>query len=82
MIDEFLDEYRNRPDYSEEEINALHDYFFQLFMRQGTSEYAIMTLFTDELIAHSPLFTPSKLAQPGFPVPVSLVVGEHDWVAR
>ena len=82
MIEEFLDEYRNRPDYSEEEINALHDYFFQLFMRQGTSEYAIMMLFTDELIAHSPLFTPSKLAQPGFPVPVSLVVGEHDWVAR
>ena len=82
MIEEFLDEYRNRSDYTEEEIHALHNYFFQLFMREGTSEYAIMMLFTDELIAHSPLFTPSKLAQPGFPVPVSIVVGEHDWVTR
>ena len=62
MIEEFLDDYRNRSDYSEEEIQALHNYFFQLFMREGTSEYAIMMLFTDELLARLPLFTPAKLA--------------------
>jgi len=62
MIEEFLDEYRERSDYTEDELNALHNYFFQLFMREGTSEYSIMMLFTDELIGHLPLFTPDKLA--------------------
>jgi hypothetical protein len=51
-------------------------------MREGTSEYSIMMLFTDELIGHLPLFTPEKLAQPEFPVPISVVVGEHDWVVK
>jgi hypothetical protein len=29
-----------------------------------------------------PLFTPTKLAQPEFPVPISIVLGEHDWVVK
>ena len=37
MIEGFLDYYRNRWDYSQNEIKALHDYFYNLFMREATS---------------------------------------------
>jgi hypothetical protein len=62
MIDDHLSEYKDRPDFSEEQLKAFHDYIFQLFQREGTSEYALMMLFTDDMIPHLPLFTLDKLA--------------------
>ena len=82
MIEEFLCEYHDRPDFSEDQFKALHSYYNQLFKREGTSEYALMTLFTDEMIPSLPLFTLDKLAKPEFPIPVSIVVGERDWIRK
>ena len=82
MIEEFLSEYRERQDFSEDQFKALHSYYNQLFKREGTSEYALMTLFSDEMIPKLPLFTLDKLAQPEFPVPISIVIGERDWVRK
>ena len=62
MIDEYLSEYRQRADFSEDQFKALHSYYNQLFKIEGTSEYALMTLFTDEMVPQVPLFTLDKLA--------------------
>ena len=82
MIEEYLDAYRNRDDYTAKEIETQHDFFYQLFMRQGSSEYALMMLFTPELQAHVPLFRKDQgLRQREMvDLPVSIVIGEVDWV--
>jgi hypothetical protein len=62
MIEEYLKEYQGRADFSEEQFKALRSYYNQLFKREGTSEYGLMTLFTDEMVPLVPLFTLDKLA--------------------
>jgi hypothetical protein len=52
MIIEYLDTYRDRKDYNIDEIQCMHDHFYHLFMREGTSEYALMILFRDDLTAY------------------------------
>ena len=49
-------------------------------MRDGTSEYALLVCFTNGIQAHLPLGTEEKLASPDFPVPLSVIIGENDWV--
>ena len=63
---------------SEKEICA--DYIYHLFMREGTSEFALLVMFTQGIQAHIPLGTEDKLASPNFPVPISYVLGDVDWV--
>ena len=63
---------------SEKEICA--DYIYHLFMREGTSEFALLVMFTQGLQALLPLGTNDKLASPDFPVPISYILGDVDWV--
>ena len=65
-------------DSTEKEICA--DYIYHLFMREGTSEYALLVMFTQGIQAHVPLGTPDKLASPEFPIPISYILGDVDWV--
>ena len=67
-----------KMDETEKEICA--DYIFHLFMREGTSEYALLVMFTQGIQAHEPLGTPDKLASPEFPIPISYILGDVDWV--
>jgi len=39
-----------------------------------------MILFRDDLTAYQPLFTVEKLGNPDFPIPISIIIGENDWV--
>lgn len=50
-------------------------------MRPGTTEYALMICFKLGLYPQlTPLGHPSKLANPDYPVPISFIYGEADWV--
>ena len=49
-------------------------------MREGTSEFAFLNLFTNGLQAHLPLGTEDKLGSEEFPVPFSYILGESDWM--
>ena len=81
MIEEYLNLYRFRPDYSQQEIAAMHDHFYHLFMMKGTSEYAIMTLFDDQIYPKIPMFAKDKLGKANeLKFPISFIMGEDDWV--
>jgi hypothetical protein len=49
-------------------------------MREGTQEMALLINFDSGIHAYLPLGVASKLANPNFPVPISIVLGETDWV--
>ena len=51
-------------------------------MKEGTSEYSLMMLFDDSLHPYLPLMTPSKLANPALTLPISIIVGDDDWVKK
>jgi len=53
---------------------------YQIFMRPGTTEYAMMILFDLGLYSKLPLGTPDKMANDQFPIPFSFIYGERDWV--
>lgn len=53
---------------------------YQIFMRPGTTEYAIMILFELGLVPKISLGHPDRLANPNFPIPVSFIYGDRDWV--
>ena len=53
---------------------------YHLLMRKSTSDYALMITFNQALVAALPLGTPEKLANPDFPIPVSFIMGDVDWV--
>ena len=48
---------------------------------RGTSEAALFVLFDFGLFAHDPLNKPSTLACSNFPLPISFIFGQHDWVS-
>ena len=56
------------------------DYLYQIFMRNGTTEYAPMINFNQTLQAYIPLGTSRKLANKNFDVPISFIYGDNDWV--
>jgi len=53
---------------------------YQICLRQGTTEYALMVNFEHGLQAKVPLSNQDKLGRPDFPVPFSFVYGDADWV--
>jgi cardiolipin-specific phospholipase len=66
---------------NEDQASAIRDYMYQVFMRPGTTESALMMCF--ELGFYSkvtPLGHPDKLL--AMPIPVSFIYGENDWVKR
>ena len=63
-----------------EEFNDLHDYFHQIFMRDGSTEYAIFICFEVGMFAKNPLETLDRLGNPALPIPVSFFYGDSDWM--
>ena len=63
-----------------EHVQGLVDYMLQISMRQGTTEYAPMINFTLTLQAHIALGEPEKLKNADFPLPITFIYGDNDWV--
>jgi len=53
---------------------------FQIFMRNGSTEYAIFICFELGMFAVNPLEHETRLGNPEFPVPVSFYYGDIDWM--
>jgi pimeloyl-ACP methyl ester carboxylesterase len=51
-------------------------------MRPGTTEYALKMLFNMGMIAKLPLGTGDKLKSKNFPVAISFIFGDNDWVQK
>ena len=58
------------------------EYMYQIFARRGTTEYAIMINFELGMQAKIPLSNHDVLGNPNYPVPISFVYGDNDWVPR
>lgn len=56
------------------------DYMHQIFMREGSTEYAIFICFKLGMFAHNPLETEDRLGNPELPIPVSFYYGDVDWM--
>jgi len=64
----------------EKEKEILSNLSYHLLMREGTTENALFILFSKSLIAKIPLGLPCNLMNPNFPVPISIILGDYDWV--
>jgi len=68
---------------NESQAEAVRDYMYQIFMRPGTTEFALMICFSLGLYSNVvPLGHETKLANKEFPIPISFVYGDEDWVRR
>mgnify|MGYP001037924200 CR=1 FL=1 len=80
QIEAYLERRTSDIRMNDTEKDICADYIYHLFMREGTSEFALLVMFTQGIQAHIPLGTDDKLASPNFPVPISYVLGDVDWV--
>ena len=49
-------------------------------MKPSTSDFSLMILFNEGMQAQLPLGTEDKLGNKKFPIPVSFIMGQEDWV--
>jgi cardiolipin-specific phospholipase len=52
----------------------------QIFMKAGSTEYAIFTCFEFGMFAKNPLESKERLGNPDFPLPISFFYGDDDWM--
>ena len=52
----------------------------QVFMRDGSTEYAIFICFELGMYAVNPLELENRLGTPNFELPVSFIYGDRDWM--
>mmetsp|Transcript_5064 Transcript_5064/g.8635 ORF Transcript_5064/g.8635 Transcript_5064/m.8635 type:complete len:138 (+) Transcript_5064:683-1096(+) len=76
IIREYLEE-RISEEYERQIVGA---FTYQIFMRDGNAEMALILAFDSQLQAFLPLGVSSKMADPDFPVPFSIIIGDRDWV--
>ena len=74
--------YAGRRNLDDQAKDAVRDYLYQIIMRPGTTEYAIMVNFDIGLVCKIPLEDASKLSNPDLPFAVSFIYGDNDWVAN
>ena len=60
--------------------DTIKDYMYQIFMRRGTTEYALMLFFEPFMVCSIPLGATDRLGSPNAPIAVSFVYGDKDWV--
>lgn len=70
---------KRMSDLPPEEFNDLHSYLYQIFMREGSTEYAIFSCFELGMFAVNPLETETRLGKPEFPIAISFFFGDRDW---
>ena len=76
-----LDEYMEYHIPHDEDLRALlKAYTYQIQMPENKSEYCLQVSFDEALRCYLPLGVQSKLGSNKFPVPVSIVLGDCDWV--
>ena len=78
LINRYVD--RAQKVESEEEAAILKEYLLQIFLRPGSTEYAIFDLFDRGLHAHIPLNDERRLARDDLPFAVSFIYGAQDWM--
>ena len=72
---------RNLSDtFSDEQVEIISDYQYQMVMRPPSTETCLMIMFAPGMVCHHPLEAPEKLGNKEFPIPVSFIYGENDWV--
>lgn len=49
-------------------------------MRPGRTEYAIFFQFELGLFPHNPLGAVERLGNPDYPIPISFMYGDRDWM--
>jgi pimeloyl-ACP methyl ester carboxylesterase len=76
MITNYV-ERRQKVD-NQEQAEGVRDYMYQIFMRPGTTEYALMMCFELGLYPKLSLGHPDRL--PSLPIPITFVYGDQDWV--
>ena len=59
--------------------NALRDYLFQIIMRPGSNDAAMMICFELGLYSKLSLGTPERFCSKDFPIPISFIYGDRDW---
>jgi cardiolipin-specific phospholipase len=64
----------------ENEREDLRSYLHQIFMRDGSSEYAIFICFEPGMWPINPLENSDRLGNSDFPIPVSFFYGDVDWM--
>lgn len=70
---------KRMSDLPPEEFNDLHAYLYQIFMREGSTEYALFTCFELGMFAVNPLGADTRLAHPEYPIAISFFFGDRDW---
>jgi pimeloyl-ACP methyl ester carboxylesterase len=65
---------------NEQQGEAVRNYMYQIIMRKSTTDCSIIISFSLGLICHDPLNTKDKLSSGSFPIPVSFIYGDLDWV--
>ena len=71
---------KRMSDLEKDEFDAMLEYFQQIFMREGSTEYAIFICFEIGMFAHNPLEAVNRLGNPDLPIPVSFYYGDIDWM--
>ena len=56
------------------------EYLYQIFTREGTTEYALFKQFDAGLHAHKPLAADERLSGEHISFPISIVFGDRDWM--
>ena len=64
----------------EEHKEQMMEYLYQIFCRRGTTEHALTINFNFVLDCHTPLGTKEHFCSPTFPLDVSFIYGDADWV--
>jgi pimeloyl-ACP methyl ester carboxylesterase len=73
---------KRMKDLPPEEFNDLHAYMYQIFMREGSTEYALFTCFQLGMFAVNALEAEDRLGNPEFPLAISFFHGDIDWTPR
>jgi len=68
------------PCESEAERDCLIHYLYQIFLREGTTEYALFLQFEPGLHALKPLCAMDRLSGDHITFPISIVFGSKDWM--
>lgn len=63
-----------------EEFTAMHNYMHQIFMRDGSTEYAIFIQFHVGMFAKNYLEHEDRLLNPDLDLPMSFFYGDIDWM--
>jgi cardiolipin-specific phospholipase len=71
---------KRMPNLSPEESVAMLNYMHQIFMRDGSTEYAIFVCFHVGMFAINPLEAEERLSNPDLNLPISFFYGDRDWM--